>query len=206
MPGPAIGGSCFPKDTLALLKTAQEYGAPIRIVEAVVAVNDERKQQMAEKIETRIRRRVRARPSRCWASPSSPTPTICATRPAWSSCRICRTKARASGPSIPKAAKEAKKLLKIDLCKDAYDALDGADGVAILTEWNEFRALDLARVKSLLKTPADDRFAQHLPPGTDESCRIRVFQRGTRERKITRSPAIFCGNMAPNWTPATHRE
>ncbi len=53
----------------------------------------------------------------------------------------------------PQGVKEARKLLSIELCKDAYDALDGADGVAILTEWNEFRALDTARMKALLKQP-----------------------------------------------------
>jgi UDPglucose 6-dehydrogenase len=53
----------------------------------------------------------------------------------------------------PEGGKEARKLLNIELCKDAYDALDGADGVVILTEWNEFRALDIARMKTLLKTP-----------------------------------------------------
>jgi len=53
----------------------------------------------------------------------------------------------------PEGAAEARKLLNIELCKDAYDALDGADGVVILTEWNEFRALDVSRVKSLLKRP-----------------------------------------------------
>ena len=69
-------------------------------------------------------------------------------RPVWSSCRSCRRRARASAPTIRKATKEAKKLLNIELCADAYEALDGADGVVILTEWNEFRALDMPRVKT----------------------------------------------------------
>ena len=79
--GPGYGGSCFPKDTLALLKTGQDDGAPLRIVETVVAVNDARKRAMARKVIACAGRfGARQDESRCWASPSSPTPTTCATR------------------------------------------------------------------------------------------------------------------------------
>ena len=79
--GPGFGGSCFPKDTLALIKTGQDHQAPLRIVETVAAVNDARKRAMARKVVARDRRRAcAARPSPCSASPSSPTPTTCATR------------------------------------------------------------------------------------------------------------------------------
>ncbi len=106
----------------------------------------------AEKIE-RAFGGVEARPSLCSASPSSPTPTTCATPPASSSCRISRRRGATIRAYDPEGAAEARKLLNIELRKSAYEALDGADGVVILTEWNEFRALDFARMKSLLKRP-----------------------------------------------------
>jgi UDPglucose 6-dehydrogenase len=150
--GPGFGGSCFPKDTLALRKTAQDAGAPTKIVEAVVAVNDARKIAMAEKIE------------RAFGGVSGKTIAILGLtfKPNTDDMRdapslVIVPHLQAKGAVIrafdPEGAKEARKLLNIELCKDAYDALDGADGVAILTEWNEFRALDMSRVKALLKRP-----------------------------------------------------
>ena len=151
--GPGFGGSCFPKDTLALLKTSQDAGAPTRIVEAVVAVNEARKIAHGGEDRAGLRRREgkdhrRARPhlqaqhrrhARC-AEPRHRA-------------AVCRAKGARIRAYDPEGAKEAKKLLDVETCKDAYDALDGADGVVILTEWNEFRALDLDRVKALLKRP-----------------------------------------------------
>ena len=78
--GPGFGGSCFPKDTRALVKIAHDHDVQLRIVEAVLAVNDNRKRAMARKVATRSAARCAARPSRCSASPSSPTPTTCARR------------------------------------------------------------------------------------------------------------------------------
>ena len=79
--GPGFGGSCFPKDTLALIKTGQDYEAPLRIVETVVAVNDIRKRAMARKVAAALGGEPARQDRRaCSASPSSPTPTTCATR------------------------------------------------------------------------------------------------------------------------------
>ncbi|MGA7673432.1 MAG: UDP-glucose/GDP-mannose dehydrogenase family protein [Rhizomicrobium sp.] len=150
--GPGFGGACFPKDTLALLKTAQEYGTPIRIVEAVVAVNAERKQQMAEKIE-RAFSGVSGKTIAVLGLTFKPNTDDMRDAPSLVIVPYLQNKGARIQAFDPEGAKEAKKRLNLDLHKDAYDALDGADGVAILTEWNEFRALDLARVKSLLKRP-----------------------------------------------------
>ncbi|MEI9991435.1 MAG: UDP-glucose/GDP-mannose dehydrogenase family protein [Rhizomicrobium sp.] len=150
--GPGFGGSCFPKDTLALLQTAQEAGAPSRLVEAVVAVNDARKLSMAEKIE------------RAFSGVSGKTIAVLGLtfKPNTDDMRDAPSLVivpwlQKAGAKIrafdPQGAREARKLLNIELCDDAYHALDGADGVAILTEWNEFRALDINRMKSLLKRP-----------------------------------------------------
>ncbi|HVV66111.1 MAG TPA: UDP-glucose/GDP-mannose dehydrogenase family protein [Rhizomicrobium sp.] len=150
--GPGFGGSCFPKDTLALMRTAQECGAPARIVEAVVAVNDSRKLRMAEKIE-RAFGGVKGKTVAVLGLTFKPNTDDMRDAPSL----VIVPHLQAQGARVraydPEGAKEAKSLLGIELCADAYEALDGADGVVILTEWNEFRALDLGRVRTLLKRP-----------------------------------------------------
>jgi UDPglucose 6-dehydrogenase len=150
--GPGFGGSCFPKDTLALLQTGRDAGAPVRIVEAVVAVNDARKIAMAEKIE-RAFGGVSGKTIAILGLTFKPNPDDMRDAPSLVIVPHLQAKGAVIRAFDPEGGKEARKLLNIALCKDTYDALDGADGVVILTEWNEFRALDFARVKSLLKTP-----------------------------------------------------
>ena len=150
--GPGFGGSCFPKDTLALLKTSLDSGAPARIVEAVVAVNEARKSRMAAKIEQAFGG-VNGKTIAVLGLTFKPNTDDMRDAPSL----VIVPKLQAAGATIraydPEGAKEARNLLDIELCENAYDALDGADGVVILTEWNEFRALDFARMKSLLKRP-----------------------------------------------------
>ena len=150
--GPGFGGSCFPKDTLALLRTAQEYGAPTRIVEAVVAGNDARKKDMAEKIE-RAFGGVKGKTVAVLGLTFKPNTDDMRDAPSLVIVPYLQEKGARIRAYDPEGAKEAKKLLNVELCGDAYEALKDADGVAILTEWNEFRALDLERVKTLLKRP-----------------------------------------------------
>ena len=150
--GPGYGGSCFPKDTLALLKTSEQVGAPTRIVEAVVAVNDARKGAMAEKIIAAFGG-VEGKTVAILGLTFKPNTDDMRDAPSL----VIVPHLQAHGARVraydPEGAKEAAKLLNLDVCEDAYEALDGADGVVILTEWNEFRALDLARAKSLLTRP-----------------------------------------------------
>ena len=147
--GPGFGGSCFPKDTLALLKTSQDSGAPARIVGTVVEVNDDRKSKMADKI------------IQAFGGVSGKTVAVLGLtfKPNTDDMRDAPSLVivpilQAAGARIrgydPEGMTEAKKLLDIELCGDAYEAISGADGVVILTEWNEFRALDLGRLRSLL--------------------------------------------------------
>lgn len=150
--GPGFGGSCFPKDTLALRKTAQDLGAPTRIVEAVVAVNDARKLAMAEKIEKALGN-VEGKTIAILGLTFKPNTDDMRDAPSLVIVPSLQKKGATIRAFDPEGAKEARKLLNVELCRDAYEALKGADGVVILTEWNEFRALDMARVKSLLKTP-----------------------------------------------------
>jgi UDPglucose 6-dehydrogenase len=150
--GPGFGGSCFPKDTLALRKTAQDLGAPTRIVEAVVAVNDARKLAMAEKIEQAFGS-VGGKTIAVLGLTFKPNTDDMRDAPSLVIVPFLQKKGATIRAFDPEGAKEARKLLNAELCHDAYEALKGADGVVILTEWNEFRALDMARMRSLLKTP-----------------------------------------------------
>lgn len=150
--GPGFGGSCFPKDTLALMRTAQEAGAPTRIVEAVVSVNETRKIQMAEKIDAAFGG-VNGKTIALLGLTFKPNTDDMRDAPSL----VIVPHLQAKGAKIrafdPEGMDEAKRHLDIEYCTDAYHALDGADGVAILTEWNEFRALDLSRIKTMLKQP-----------------------------------------------------
>ena len=150
--GPGFGGSCFPKDTLALRKTAQDLGTPTKIVEAVVSVNDARKLAMAEKIE-RAFGGVSGKTIAVLGLTFKPNTDDMRDAPSLVIVPFLQRKGATIRAFDPEGVKEARKLMNVELCRDAYEALDGSDGVVILTEWNEFRALDMARMKSLLKTP-----------------------------------------------------
>jgi len=150
--GPGYGGSCFPKDTLALVQTAQELGAPSRIVEAVVAVNDARKLAMARKIEAAFGG-VKGKTIAVLGLTFKPNTDDMRDAPSL----VIVPYLQKAGATIraydPEGQKEAAKHMQLDYRSDTYDTLQGADGVVILTEWNQFRALDFARVKAALKAP-----------------------------------------------------
>lgn len=150
--GPGYGGSCFPKDTLALLKTAEEVGAPTAIVDAVVKVNENRKVQMARKIEEAFGG-VKGKTVAILGLTFKPNTDDMRDAPSL----VIVPYLQRSGARVraydPEGAGEAAKLMNLELCADAYSALEGADGVVLLTEWNEFRVLDLAKVKTALKRP-----------------------------------------------------
>jgi UDPglucose 6-dehydrogenase len=152
--GPGYGGSCFPKDTLALVKTARDFGSPIRIVETVVAVNDERKKAMADRIIAAAGGDVKGKTVAILGLTFKPNTDDMRDSPSLDIIPAL-VKAGAKVRAFdPEGTEEAKKLLTgIEYVEDAYDALNGADVLTIITEWNEFRALDLKRVKSLLKSP-----------------------------------------------------
>ena len=150
--GPGYGGSCFPKDTLALIRTASELGAPSRIVEAVVAVNERRKLDMAKKIEVAFGG-VKGKTIAVLGLTFKPNTDDMRDAPSL----VILPYLQEAGATIrafdPEGHKEAAKHLTLTYCSNAYEALTGADGVVLLTEWNEFRALDLPRVKAALKFP-----------------------------------------------------
>jgi UDPglucose 6-dehydrogenase len=150
--GPGFGGSCFPKDTLALMKTAQEYGTPIRIIEAVVAVNDARKLQMAEKIEQAFGG-LKGKTVAILGLTFKPNTDDMRDAPSLVIVPYLKDKGAHVRAFDPEGIKEARKHFDIEYGTETYETLAGADGVVIMTEWNEFRALDLDRVKTLLKRP-----------------------------------------------------
>jgi UDPglucose 6-dehydrogenase len=150
--GPGFGGSCFPKDTLALVRTAREVGAPSRIVEAVVAVNDARKQEMAKKVEAAFGG-LKGKTVAVLGLTFKPNTDDMRDAPSLVVVPYLQKAGATVRAYDPEGRKEAAKHLSIDFRDNAYDALQGADGVVILTEWNEFRALDFGKVKAALKTP-----------------------------------------------------
>ena len=149
--GPGFGGSCFPKDTLALLKTSQEVGAVARIVDTVVSVNDQRKINMAKKIEAAFGG-VEGKTIAVLGLTFKPNTDDMRDAPSLVIIPYLQSKGARIRAYDPEGMQEATKLLTIETCGTAYESLQGADGVVILTEWNEFRALDLDRTRSLLKT------------------------------------------------------
>jgi len=150
--GPGFGGSCFPKDTVALLRTSQEAGAPTRIVETVVAVNEARKREMANRIIAAFGG-IAGKTVAVLGLTFKPNTDDMREAPSLAIIPALRAEGARIQAYDPEGGREACRLLDIDLCNDVYQAISGADGVVILTEWNEFRALDLDRIKTLLKRP-----------------------------------------------------
>jgi len=154
--GPGYGGSCFPKDTLALLKTAEDYDSPTRIVEAVVKTNESRKRAMGRKVLNAIGGSDAARGKKVALLGLTFKPNTDDMRDS-PSIAISQTLSDA-GVQIaafdPEGMELAKPLMpEVVMCADPYEAIEGADAVVIVTEWDAFRALDLSRVMELANSP-----------------------------------------------------
>jgi UDPglucose 6-dehydrogenase len=152
--GPGYGGSCFPKDTVALIKTGQDHEAPLRIVETVAAVNDARKRAMARKVSAALGGDMRGKTIAVLGLTFKPNtddmreaPSI----PLVTALRDMGAKVRAYDPA---GMEQAKPLLgDVAYCRDAYDCAAGASALVIVTEWEQFRALDFARLKEVMARP-----------------------------------------------------
>ena len=150
--GPGYGGSCFPKDTLALLKTAQDNQVPQRIVEAVVTANDERKRAMGAKVARALGGDAAGKRVAVLGLAFKPNTDDMRDAP---SLAIIET-LQAAGASIvatdPEAMDAARPLLPtVEMVDDAFTAAQGADAVVIVTEWDAYRALDLARLAATMR-------------------------------------------------------
>ncbi|MGB7653976.1 MAG: UDP-glucose/GDP-mannose dehydrogenase family protein [Novosphingobium sp.] len=154
--GPGYGGSCFPKDTLALLKTAEDYEAPTRIVEAVVAVNDSRKRAMGRKVIEALGGMDAARGKKVAMLGLTFKPNTDDMRdsPAIAIALALADAGVEVAAYDPEGMELAKPLMPdVTMTPNAYAAIEGADATVIVTEWDAFRALDLERVKGLMTAP-----------------------------------------------------
>ena len=152
--GPGYGGSCFPKDTLALLKTGQDNGAPLRIVEAVVAVNDARKRAMARKVSAVLGGELRGKTVAVLGltfKPNTDDMRDAPSLPLITALQDMGAKVRAYDPI---GMEQAKPMLgNVTFCDDAYTCAEGASALVIVTEWEQFRALDFGRLKGIMARP-----------------------------------------------------
>jgi UDPglucose 6-dehydrogenase len=152
--GPGFGGSCFPKDTSALLKTAQDRGVALRIVETVFAANEQRKRAMARKVVAALDGSVRGKTIAVLGLTFKPNTDDTRDSPAIPLITALHDLGATVRGYDPAGMEQAKPLLPdVHYCKSAYDAAAGADAVVIATEWEQFRALDLARLKRVMARP-----------------------------------------------------
>ena len=151
--GPGYGGSCFPKDTLALVRTAIDAGSPIRLIETTVAVNDTRKKAMAAKI-TQASGDLAGKTVGILGLTFKPNTDDMRDAPALDIIPALQAMGAKVQAFDPEGAPEARQMLRdVDFKEDAYAAAAGADVLVIVTEWDQFRALDLDRVKLLMNAP-----------------------------------------------------
>ncbi len=153
--GPGYGGSCFPKDTLALLKTSEDYDSPTRIVEAVVKVNDTRKRAMGRKVLDALggAENARGKKAALLGLTFKPNTDDMRDSPAIAVAQTLTDAGVKVAAYDPEGMEIAAPLMpQVTMCNDPYEAIEDADAVAIVTEWDAFRALDLNRVKELAKS------------------------------------------------------
>src|SRR5689334_10302487 len=177
--GPGFGGSCFPKDCTALVRTAREAEAALSIVETVVRVNEARKARMADKIVAACGGTVAGKTIAVLGLTFKPNTDDMRDSPSLA----ILPRLTAAGAAIrafdPAGIDEARNLMPyLVYCEDAYEAAEGADALVLLTEWNEFRALDLARIGQLLAAPVVIDLRNIYPPGEMAAAGLSYFSVG----------------------------
>jgi UDPglucose 6-dehydrogenase len=154
--GPGYGGSCFPKDTLALLKTAEDYDSPVRIVEAVVKVNDSRKRAMGRKVLDALggMEAGRGKKVALLGLTFKPNTDDMRDSPAIAVAQMLTDAGVEVAAYDPEGMEQARPLMPgVAMTDNPYAAIEDADAVVIVTEWDAFRALDFERIKTLAKAP-----------------------------------------------------
>ncbi len=156
--GPGYGGSCFPKDTLALLKTAEDYETPVRIVEAVVQVNDTRKRAMGRKVIAALGggdgTSVRGKTVAVLGLTFKPNTDDMRDSPAIAVVQALQDAGAHVRAFDPEGVEQARLVLTgVDYARDPYDCVTGADVAVLVTEWDAFRALDMDRVRGAMAKP-----------------------------------------------------
>jgi UDPglucose 6-dehydrogenase len=152
--GPGFGGSCFPKDCQALVRTAEIAKTPLAIVDTVLRVNDARKRRMADRITTICGGDLAGKTLAVLGLTFKPNTDDMRDSPSLAILPALRESGATIRAFDPEGIAEAKRLMpELDYCADAYATMEGADALVLITEWNEFRGLDLERVKVLLRQP-----------------------------------------------------
>jgi UDPglucose 6-dehydrogenase len=152
-PGPGYGGSCFPKDTRALTTVADQFGVETLIVDSVIEANERQRQAMIPKIEKLVGD-LNGKQIAVLGLSFKPETDDMRDSPATDIIREMLKRGAKVKAYDPVAMQEAKHCLpEIEYAHDEYDAIEGADALVFMTEWNQFRALDMEKVKQLLKSP-----------------------------------------------------
>jgi UDPglucose 6-dehydrogenase len=152
--GPGYGGSCFPKDTIALVKTAQDYGAPVTIVEATVAANKARKQDMARRIINACGGTVTGKTIGILGLTFKPNTDDMRDAPSLDIVPALLAAGAHVCAYDPEGMEAASAILPgLSFCDGPYQVADGADAIVVLTEWDQFRALDFQRIAKIMATP-----------------------------------------------------
>jgi UDPglucose 6-dehydrogenase len=152
--GPGYGGSCFPKDTVALVKTAQDFGSPLRLVETTVAVNTTRKRSIARKVVAACGGSVSGRKIAILGLTFKPNTDDMRESPSLTIIQALQDAGAEISAYDPEGMANARTMLEnVDFGTDPYDTAQDADALVIVTEWNAFRAMDFKRLKQVMKTP-----------------------------------------------------
>ncbi|GAB5428285.1 MAG: UDP-glucose 6-dehydrogenase [Devosia indica] len=153
--GPGYGGSCFPKDTTALVKIGQDFGSPMRLVETTVSINDQRKRAMSRKVIAACGGDVRGKTIGMLGLTFKPNTDDMREAPSLDIIRGLQDRGARVVAFDPQGMEAARQLVEnVTFAQNAYEVGEGADAVVLVTEWNEFRSLDLDRLKSVMKAPA----------------------------------------------------
>ena len=172
--GPGYGGSCFPKDTLALLKTAEDYQAPLRIVESVVKVNDGRKRAMGRKIIRALGEEPRGKIVTLLGLTFKPNTDDMRDAPSLSIVQTLEDAGVHVRGYDPEGMEQARPLMpNVELCDSPYAAAAGADAVVLVTEWDVLRALDLRRIARSMTDPLLIDLRNVYPPEEVQSAGLR---------------------------------
>ena len=150
--GPGYGGSCFPKDTLALSKTAKDANSPLSIVDTVIASNDARKLSMVDRVVAACGGSVEGKTIAALGLTFKPNTDDMRDAPSLVIIPELQKRGAKIKAFCPEGMREAKNLLNnVEYCENSYDCLEGANAAVIITEWDEFRALDITRISHMLK-------------------------------------------------------
>ncbi|HEX8528205.1 UDP-glucose dehydrogenase family protein [Allosphingosinicella sp.] len=185
--GPGYGGSCFPKDTIALLKTAQDYQAPLRIVEAVVQVNDSRKRAMGRKVIRALGKEPRAKWAAVLGLTFKPNTDDMRDAPSISIVQALQDAGVKVRAFDPEGMEQARPMMPgVDFCSSPYEAAEGTDAVVLVTEWDVLRALDLGRIARSMRSPVMVDLRNIYPPEEVEAA-------GLSWHGVGRSPRTVAG-------------